>query len=183
MKHLFLIALGSAVLFASCKKEDNCVKPGSTNTTAVENVAKKSGVPFTGSMTYQFVGENVPCDCGEFTAVGNLVGTGNLSHLGNATSKIKPCAQPLIQNGAMIGQLIGIECGSFVAANGDEVYCHTYPYNLYFTATAAVGTINCDFVGGTGKFANATGSFTGTITVPYGQGIATFTNINGTINY
>lgn len=181
MKNLFFVAIGTLVLFASCKKEDNCVKPA--NTTAVENVAKKSAVPFKGSMTYAFVEENVPCDCGEFSPVGNLHGTGDLTHLGSATSKIKPCAKMLIQNGTPIGQTIGIECGSFVAANGDEVYCHTYPYNLYFTATAAVGTINCDFVGGTGKFANATGSFTGTVTVPYGQGIATFTNINGTINY
>ncbi|MCD6062190.1 MAG: hypothetical protein K0R82_101 [Flavipsychrobacter sp.] len=182
MKNLFFIAIGTLVMFASCKKEDNCVKPDA-NATSIENTAKKSAVPFTGSMTYSFVGENVPCDCGEFQAVGNLHGTGNLTHLGNATSKIKPCATYLMQNGNPIGQTIGVECGSFVAANGDEVYCHTAPYNLYFTATAAVGTINCDFVGGTGKFANATGSFTGTVTVPYGQGIATFTNINGTINY
>jgi hypothetical protein len=182
MKYLLLLALSTAVLFTSCKKEDSCVKPIS-NAAATGSVAKKAGVPFTGSMTYQFVGENVPCDCGSYFPVGNLSGTGILTHLGNSTSKIKPCAAPLMNGDVRIGDIIGVECGSFIAANGDEVYCYTYPYNLYYTATAAVGTIKCDFVGGTGKFKDATGSFTGTITVPYGQGIANFTNIDGLISY
>lgn len=181
MRNLLFIAFSATVIFASCKKDDACMQPATTSSTT--ETAKKAGVPFKGSMTYNFVAENVPCDCGSYFPVGNLFGTGNLTHLGNATSKIKPCAAPLMNGDVRIGDIIGVECGSFVAANGDEVYCHTYPYNLYYTATAAVGTITCDFVGGTGKFANATGSFTGTITVPYGQGIATFTNIDGTINY
>lgn len=182
MKNQVLLLLACAALgFSSCKKTD-CNEP-TTAAPSLEATAKNAGKPFKGSMVYNFTGENVPCDCGSYYPVGNLVGSGNITHLGNATSRIKPCAQPLIVGGQEIGQIIGIECGSFVAANGDELYCYTYPYNLMYTATALAGTIKCDFVGGTGKFKNATGSFTGNISVPYGQGIANFTNIDGLINY
>ena len=124
---LLLLAAGATLFAASCKKSDNIVcdaKPAANT----EATSKKAGVPFTGSMVYAFGTEaNLPCECGSFFPIGTLAGTGNLSHLGNATSMIKPCVAPLIQNGQQIGDHVGVECGSFVAANGDELFCHTYP--------------------------------------------------------
>lgn len=177
-KQLFVLLAGATLLFAACKKESNS-NLASTDTPSMEELAKKKGKPFIGSMTYTFVTNyDLPCDCGTNFPVGNLYGTGTISPIGNATSKIKPCATPLFSGETRIGDHIAIECGSFVTCDG-ELYCYTYPYNLMYTASGAVGTIKCDFVGGTGRFKKATGSFTGTITVPYGQGVAYFTNING----
>lgn len=182
MKNKLLLMAFAALFLASCSKESN------TTTSAIStdqaSLAKQGpqARPFTGSMTYNFApNENLPCDCGDFFPIGTFSGTGNLSHLGKTTSLIKPCVGPLLQDGNLIGNHVGVECAYFVAANGDSLYCYTYPYDLYFTPVGGVGVATVDFVGGTGRFKNATGTFTGTVTV--GQSTATFTNLNGTITY
>ena len=81
------------------------------------------------------------------------------------------------------GDHVAVECCIFVAANGDELHCYVHPYDLIYGPLAESGTAFVDFVGGTGRFANATGSCSGVVTVPYGSGTATFTNVTGTINY
>src|SRR5690606_10600790 len=105
----------------------------------------------------------------------------NLTHLGKTYSMVKPCLAPIMQDGNYIGDHVGVECAYFQAANGDFLYCYTYPYDMYISPVGSVGIANVDFVGGTGRFANATGSFSGTVTV--GPTGATFSNINGTIIY
>lgn len=170
---------GVLVLFASCSKESTEVVP----TVNAESTAKKNQArPFTGSMTYYFApGADLPCDCGDFFPVGTFQGSGNLSHLGNSTSMIKPCVAPIIEDGQYVGDYVGVECAYFVAANGDSLYMYTHPYNLMHTPAGAIGFATVDFVGGTGRFANATGQFTGTVNV--GGTSATFTNLQGTITY
>ena len=182
MKNKLLLMALATLLIASCSKESNTTIPVISENQA--SMAKKGpqARPFTGSMTYNFAAdENLPCDCGDFFPIGTYSGTGNLSHLGKTTSLIKPCVGPLLENGNLVGNHVGVECAYFLAANGDSLYCYTYPYDLYFTPVGAVGIATVDFTGGTGRFKNATGSFTGTVTV--GQTTATFTNLKGTIIY
>jgi hypothetical protein len=184
-KQLLLIAC-AASLILSCSKTKNetlAANPLAANS-SVRSAARAAN-PFTGSITYQFSTEfDLPCDCGSFYPGGNFFGTGNFSHLGLSTSKIKPCLSPVIVDGVQTGNHVGVECASFVAANGDEVYLHTHPYDLMFVGPAtAAGACNVDIVGGTGRFATATGSFTGLVTVYFATGTATMTDVNGAINY
>ncbi len=177
---LLMVAL-AAILLASCSKNNDSLV---SSVTVDESVAKKGpqSRPFSGSMSYTFApNQNLPCDCGDYFPIGTFSGTGNLSHLGNSSSLIKPCVAPIFQDGQYIGDHVGVECAYFEAANGDRLDCYTHPYDIYFTPVGAVGVATVDFVGGTGRFANASGSFTGTVTV--GQTGATFTGLTGTIIY
>lgn len=180
MKNKLLLMAAATILLASCSKDNDSIVP----TVNQESMMKQGpqARPFSGSMTYTFAAnQNLPCDCGDFFPVGTFYGTGSLSHLGNTTSLIKPCVAPIIQDGNYIGDHVGVECAYFVAANGDSLYCYTYPYDLLYGPTGATGVVKVDFVGGTGRFANATGSFTGTVTI--GPSNATFTGLKGTIIY
>lgn len=179
MKNKVLLLATFVLLFAACSKESNDVVPTVDNEMTAK---KKKLVPFKGSLTFSFApNEDLPCDCGDFFPVGTFTGSGNLSHFGKSFSMIKPCVAPIIEDGNYVGDYVGVECAYFVAANGDTAHCYTYPYNLYFTPAGAVGVATVDFVGGSGRFRNATGQFTGTVTV--GLTGATFSNIKGSIQY
>jgi hypothetical protein len=158
------------------------VTPTSTQVNT-ESVSKNDGSPFKGALTLSFAPEsNMPCDCQGFMDAGTYVGSGNLTHLGLSTAEIKPCIAPIFSGNALIGYHVGVQCGYFKAANGDVVNCSVHPYDLLFTAIGGVGNVTVDFAGGTGKFKNASGSFTG-YTTNDGQGNVTLTNIDGTIKY
>jgi hypothetical protein len=191
MKKELLVIASAVLMLSSCSKTENSLplstdqlSTSTSNTTpAKENTYRKAS-PFQGSINYSFnASYDLPCDCGPYYPVGTFSGSGNLSHLGKSTSNIKPCVSPIFVSGAHTGDHVGVECASFVSANGDELYCHTFPYDLIYTPTAAIGNVYVEFTGGTGRFSNATGNFTGIVTVPYGTGTATLTDINGTINY
>lgn len=180
MKKMLLFLLSGALMVTACNKG---TKEDISNSAVVKTVGKQAR-PFTGSITYHFATDfDLPCDCGAYYPAGSFYGTGNLSHLGMSSSKIKPCLSPLFSGTEHIGDHVGVECASFVAANGDELYLYTHPYDLMTSGPYGIGTCTADFVGGTGRFASATGSFTGTVTVHAATGTATLTNINGTINY
>lgn len=182
MKLQLSALLLGAILIASCKKDANELTPAVSQSQLT--AAAKSATPFQGYINFQFsTTQNLPCDCGSYYPVGTFSGTGIITHLGNASCMIKPCVAPLMNGDVHYGDHVGVECGEFTSANGDKIYCYTHPFDLLYTATAAVGNTAIDFVGGTGRFQNATGSITGTVTVPYGTGTASFTNINGTISY
>lgn len=180
MKKTLLFLMSGALLVTACTKGTN----ENTSKNAVVKTAARQASPFTGSITYHFAPDiDLPCDCGSYYPAGNFYGTGNLNHLGMSSSKIKPCLSPIITDAGHVGDHVGVECASFVAANGDELYLYTHPYDLMYSGPFAVGTCTADFVGGTGRFASATGSFTGTVTVHAATGTATLTEVNGTINY
>ncbi|MES2702051.1 MAG: hypothetical protein V4649_05400 [Bacteroidota bacterium] len=184
MKKSLLTLMSAAVLFASCSKNDNKENGTVCGVRPTQTAAAKSAQPFTGQITYHFTMDyDLPCDCGSYYPAGNFYGTGNLTHLGASSSRIKPCLSPIFSGTTQIGDHVGVECASFVAANGDELYMYTHPYDLMYSGSVATGTCNVDFAGGTGRFAGATGSFTGTVTVHPATGMATLTDINGTINY
>jgi hypothetical protein len=203
MKKSLLLMTGMIIFMTSCTKTnkdtltDNTASPTSTHT-----IAGKHSRPFKGSINYAFATNfDLPCDCGSYSVAGNFYGTGNFTELGLTTSKIKPCVSPIYATrptapvtnghtaespflgGTPIGNHVGVECASFVAANGDELYLSIRPYDLMFGPAAAVGTCYVDIVGGTGRFTTATGTFSGTVTVPYTTGTASMTGVDGVIEY
>src|SRR5687768_1358719 len=144
MRVSLLLLLSTVLLVASCRKSNEAPISG-TSAETVKSPAYKKGPKaktISGSMVYN-VNPNfdLPCDCGSLFPVGTFYGTGNISHLGAATSLIKPCFAPIISGGVQIGNHVGAECATFTAANGDILYCYTYPYDLMFTPMGAVGSI------------------------------------------
>lgn len=142
------------------------------------------GKELKGSMIYHYTESfDLPCNCGIFSSAGNYYGTGKLSHLGNSTSKIKPCISMIFSGSTPIGVHVGEECGFFQSANGDIVNCVTLPYDMYFTSTGGLtGTLKVKFSGGTGKFKYAKGGFNG-YTTNDGQGTVTLDILKGAIDY
>ena len=184
MKKYVLIAFSLLIGISACQKADHTLTPASGN--ELEAMAKKTARPFKGDMTYTLdTTLGLPCNCsGSAIAVGDFSGSGNVTHMGLLASHNKTCVTPIIQNGVYVGNHIVIECGSFTAANGDDIEVAIQPYDVYFNNTSATGTMQATFIGGTGRFVNATGGFTGTITIPLNNpNIAYLTGIDGTINY
>jgi hypothetical protein len=183
MKNKVLIAALALLGFASCKKED--IQATNAEGISLQSVAKKS-VPLSGSMSYTpSQNYDMSCDCGGLSPFLTFSGTGSMTHLGNVTSSyIKPCTAPIFNENGFVGLHVGIECASpFVASNGDQLNISIAPYNVYINNTGTfTGTVSCSIAGGTGRFSNASGSFTGTLTIPP-SGPSTFSNISGNICY
>jgi len=181
-----LSILSLAVVLVSCSKSNPDLvtsnQPSSTNQTL--SGARMTGSPFKGSISYTATSEyDLPCDCGSYFSVGTYAGSGTLTHLGLSTSDIKPCVSPIFSStGAFMGDHVGVECAYFIAADGDKLYLSIHPYDILFTPSGPVGNVNVDFVGGTGKFASATGSFTGTVSI-LSTTTARLDVISGTISY
>jgi len=176
---LFLVA----ITIASCSKSKDNVLTTSSTEASKFGAGKSVGKPFSGSILYHFSSAfDLSCNCQTYYPAGNFYGTGNLTHLGLSSSKIKPCVAPIYSGGVYIGNHVGVECASFVAADGDELYLSIHPYDILFTAAGPVGIATVDFAGGTGKFSSATGSFTGTVSILSATD-ASLTVISGTIIY
>jgi hypothetical protein len=189
-KQLLLIAITVLFISSCSKSNNNNVAPSSETAVSASQssqskIAGKCGKALTGSLNYAFTDAfDLPCVYGSFTPVGNLYGTGTLTHLGLSSSKIKPCVSPIYLGTVQIGDSVGVECATLVAANGDQVFTHIRPYGLYFiSATSASGILYADITGGTGRFAGATGGFSGVVTVFFSLGTATCAGITGTIDY
>ena len=183
MKNKLLLLVGVVLLFTACSKESELTGNKDVALSTVEKKAKK-GRPLKGAMTYNITTEfDLPCDCGDQASAGNFYGTGKLSHLGKTTSQLEPCVSPILSGQQLIGLYVGTVCGSFKAANGDELYSTIRPYNLLFTSTGATAYITADIIGGTGRFAGATGSFNAKVVNNLAGTMSTLTNINGTIFY
>jgi hypothetical protein len=181
MKIKFLSIICMVLAISSCRKANNNVQ--TSNQPNASSAAKATERPFSGSMSYHFTTDfDLACNYNQSIPAGNYIGSGNLSHLGASTSKFEPCIVPIFSGNNVIGLHVMHVCGSFTASNGDELYCSSRPYNLMFTSTGAVGTTTIDFAGGTGRFANASGTITGVVTNDnYGNSV--LSNIQGTISY
>lgn len=181
MRDLLPLMLGAVLFAASCSKTDNLI-PAADQQAKQEQPAMKQGPkPFSGSMVYQVsTAFDLTCNCDPTTTnfYYNLLGSGTLSHLGLSTSKIKPCITL-----TSYGFHVANECGSFVAANGDELYTTVSPYDLNFNpSTGFSGTLHVTFAGGTGRFTTATGSFDATLSIDFSN-VATLIVTSGAINY
>jgi hypothetical protein len=184
MKNKVLLAVIALLIIVSCRKANNMATIDGSYVPS-NSANKNHAVPFKGSMTYTLnTTLNLPCNCGTSIAVGDFDGVGNTTHMGLLKSKNKTCASPIMVGPTQIGNHITVQCGSFTTANGDDIYVNISPYDLLFGNTSATGALTAEFAGGTGRFVNATGSFTGTITLNYASpNIITLTNINGSIDY
>lgn len=147
---LLLIVIASSLFFMSCKKDgafDNMLTADATG-----SQANGQGVPFKGTYTTVNTITQPPPN-----VVQSVVGTGEATHLGSSTfvaaSYVTVVGNPPF---AVHGTK------TFTAANGDQFF-------TTFTGTSmpiAMGVTRANLVetitGGTGRFANATGSFTTT---------------------
>lgn len=199
--YLVLSVFAASLLFASCAK-DTQTQPATPVATqsSIDEMSKKDkhnwdddddrdcnrcddGKKLKGSMTFHISETyDLPCNCGQFQSAGTYSGSGNISHMGNTTSDIKPCIAPIFQGTALVGYHVGVQCGSLKAANGNYLYVNINPYDLNFTNAGAVGVVKIDIIGGTGKFKKATGKFKAN-TSNDGQGNVTLDIIKGMIDY
>lgn len=169
MKNNYLLALLVALVFVSCSKEETLVPVGASSTQNESGVLnKKDGYKeIEGTLTYNATNAfDLTCyDCDGSDGSQNFLGSGNLEHLGKVTSRTKACVTLLFSGEHFIGLHIYNQCCTFTAPNGDVLNLTTDGYNLYWnsTYTAFVGTCKFNFAGGTGKYKNAAGSFTGNV--------------------
>ena len=123
--------------------------------------------------TFLLSGGN-PAVCGP--TVLNANGGGTVTHLGKSTFSEQWCWTGELDN-------LGTRTSVITAANGDELHCTILTIdwpapNVYFIETVKIE-------GGTGRFANASGSFTQTVEIEFdGPASGTFVmTAEGTINY
>ena len=132
-------------------------------------------VPFTGTWT----GVTVSADLSGFPVVSIVAeGEGQASHLGRYTM-----SSPHTTN-VFTGETLGEQI--FVAANGDTLtaYCEGAPQSTDGGVTV-VGTLDCTFTSGTGRFEGVSGSYEFYLEAtlaPGTPGYATVAEINGTIS-
>jgi hypothetical protein len=142
----------------------SCTGDVPTTNNILENpVAAPSAqaIPFKARYDWRVVAEAPAPGCdGPGEARAFLEGEGNGTHLGNFTISLNHCGRP--------GLPLSDGHGTFVAANGDLLHI------TYFGVGGLTGTFpvfnfesRVEFVGGSGRFANATGTATvlGTIDV------------------
>ena len=132
-----------------------------------------------------------PCNCNIPTTLPGplFVGSGNVSHLGLSSATVSSCVvlgpPSPFGGGAYIPQTIDVKssCATLVAANGDELYLDPQPYTLIFDPNCLCheGVSVVDVVGGTGRFANASGTLDVTISQDFSYVVTS--NWSGTISY
>jgi len=102
------------------------------------------------------------------TGVATVDGAFRLTHLGNGTLHQDTTTVSFTGNTA-----VNAGTATYVAANGDKVYT-TVVGTVTFTATGSEATFVDTITGGTGRFADASGTFTRT-------GVAVFVSVVGSI--
>ena len=132
-------------------------------------------VPFKGTWT----GVTVSADPANFPVVAVVSdGEGQLTHLGRYFMTSPHTTD--VFTGETIGDQI------FTAANGDQLtaFCEGFPQ--FQPGGNVVGTLACEITGGTGRFADASGSyefFLNAAPLPDRPGFATEAQINGHISF
>lgn len=142
--------------------------------------AKNPTRPFKGRSQEMLTGVPGSCQVGAFA--GSLwSGSGNATHLGLFTSS--GCTAT---TGGTFPLFEFVSAGVATAANGDQVsFTITGSTNILNDPCVATGTLTV--VGGTGRFAGATGEIDATSlipwTAPYTCGLAQMSTLVGTIAY
>lgn len=151
-----LLTVFASFYLISCQKEAITPLEESLNFTAVsantnnQSKMSESGVPFKGSYTTSFVMIQPPPNI-----VQNVSGTGIASHLGNSTFEAISNVSVTFPPPFMVSGTRTI-----TAANGDQLFT-----TFTGTSTPVVNSMNGadlqeTIIGGTGRFVNASGSFT-----------------------
>jgi len=158
-----LMGLLIMLTIASCRKDERTEVSLPQQTATTQPQLKKTAKPFSGSMTtVPSTSTSLNCNCGTLVDLGTSTGSGNFSHMGNTTAKLRPCVS-FTQTGFNVGS----QCGYLTAANGDDLYTNINPYTLTFNPVTMTfdGVLHIDFAGGTGRFSDATGSFDASLSV------------------
>lgn len=187
MKNKLLLLFIAALFFASCSRTDDPLLLNDDGNQS-EKLYKKDSEgkkEIKGSLTYYYTSP-ASNSCGSgLTSTGNYTGTGNLSHLGKVVSTTVGCYGALLDESYnWIGvNIVAGQTTSFKMPNGDLIYLSNDPYDLYLIAYGvASGTAKFYFNGGTGKYANAQGSFTCDVVNYLFEGKFTV-DLNGTLKY
>lgn len=155
MRNRFLILFVAVATLFACNSDsmstDEMNKPGGERATPINIKIKKV------EGTYNFIPD---AECGEVTLT--AIGEGIVSHLGPSS---------LVEQWCFNGQIpdLGKREITITAANGDELYGF-HDSVIFDPATLSfIETFN--FKGGTGRFANASGTFTEYVQIfPEGPG-------------
>jgi hypothetical protein len=165
-----LLVAGTMLLF-SCQKE-GISAPETEVSKANPNRMNEFKVPFKGTYT-----TSVQILSSPPALLHRISGTGNATHLGasefvaTATVYLTPPPPFLI-----VGTVI------FTAANGDQLFASYTGTSMPVAGAPNNVLLTYTVTGGTGRFENATGSFTGVPVVPVGALTGTIT-LEGNISY
>jgi hypothetical protein len=145
-----IVILTLAILYNGCSEMNSDITSPEVNKPANLNVPFKGnfeGIAVTSGGIPEF-----------YIMYKKLTGDGNSTHLGKFTFEVNYTVQVT----SAYGGVIYGGSGYMVAANGDKVNLTGLTGEWGFTsATEVAFTLNGNVSGGTGKFLNATGSFTG----------------------
>ena len=187
MKKLMFLTVIMFISLLSCQDSPDDFE---LTDAAAEERGNNQMRPISGTIVYIPVANvNVPCDCGSLEMGGPFVGSGNVLHMGNTFSESIPCFTSILADptnpATLIGYDVSFQCGTFVAANGDELNIHVDPYQMYldfscFCNFSGGGIVH--FNGGTGRFSDATGTATTTVFQDLVADNVTL-NFEGEINY
>jgi len=177
MKNLTFIAF-SVLLLAACQtSSDEMVTPGATS-----SIAQRSNQPraFQANLTGTVDFNSVPTPCHEFVPVAafDYNVSGNATHLGNLNASLSIINHDECDLDLDAATLTTVVSGALVAANGDLItYTGLDVINVFnlLTESGPNGPITGTWTitGGTGRFEDASGSFTI-------SGLVDFTTLNFT---
>jgi hypothetical protein len=150
----WVVAGLSALVVAACGADDPTAPTGSGLVEAPERAGEIKLVPFKASYTWRLVSEAPSPGCdGPGEARAFLEGEGTATHLGRFTITLNHCGKPDLP--------LSDGHGTFVAANGDLLHITYFGVGGLTGAPPVFGfESRVTFVGGTGKFAGATGGAT-----------------------
>lgn len=153
MKKIFALSmvLVGMLFFSACEKEMIQADPQQEDVGALKK-AKKHTVPFRGIFTQ----EQTVFNEGPPVYV-EMEGLGNSSHLGKTSLWVGQFWDGPFPNLEGEAEVI------FTAANGDKLYAYLYAYNTIFLGEMgpefSTITGGGSFTGGTGRFSDASGSY------------------------
>jgi len=190
-KHSFLLLLaGTVLLFSSCKKElrddnssssgllskelrdDNSSSSGLLSSIQKQNKPKKT-VPFKADFTA--TQEVIQAPAPGTPLIILATGTGNASHMGKTTFEARITIDVFGQSN------LGPDTFTLTAANGDQIFMNSIGIvNPPDANGVTMVTLTNTITGGTGRFADATGTLTGGVI----RGATTDTiSLEGRISY
>lgn len=164
-----LLFTAASMFFISCQKENLSIGRENEDP-GINSVNNENSVPFRGDYvtTHELL---------QGPAVQRISGTGHATHLGASTFVANATVNfntppPFAISGTAV----------FTAANGDQFFTSFTGLSIPTGNGNSRGIINHTITGGTGRFEDASGSFTGLATVTQGSPTNTVT-INGSIEY
>lgn len=151
MRRLFPLLFLVLFSLVACQQDNESIAPVADEDLSFRDAPR----PFKGNAVLVLAPADIPqCDC-EDVLPGPMIGPGNVTHLGNTTMTTEICFEIINPAVAHITE----QCVVFTAANGDELWATTEPYDVFFDLDCFCnsGSSVYHFIGGTGRFADASG--------------------------